>query len=306
MHVLVTGGAGFIGSHLVDGLLAEGHTVTVLDDFSTGRPDRLPATITGLHTVDVADAAAVTDALRLDHPEVVFHLAAQISVRASVADPQADATDNILGTLNVCEAARTVGARVILASTGGALYGDGVSLPTPETVLPQTPAPYGISKYCAEQYLQLSNRLHHTNHVALRLGNVYGPRQDPHGEAGVVAIFCGAVAADQQPTVFGDGNQTRDYVYVGDIVEAFLLAMRYDGPQAVFNIGTGHGSTVWELLAAVNTAAGKDLPARPAPPRLGEWRYGALDASLAAEQLGWRAHTSLADGIAATYKALTS
>ncbi|MGW4241163.1 NAD-dependent epimerase/dehydratase family protein [Nocardia sp. NPDC004722] len=303
---LVTGGAGFIGSHLADALLADGHTVSVLDDMSTGTFERLPCGITKLHTIDVADTAPVNEVIAEEHPDVVFHLAAQISVRNSVADPQADAVDNILGSLNVLEAARAVGARVVLASTGGALYGDGVALPTPESVLPQTPAPYGISKYCAEQYLQLSNRLHHTRHVALRLGNVYGPRQDPHGEAGVVAIFCGRIAADAEPVVFADGRQTRDYVYVGDVVEAFLAAASYRGPRSVFNIGTGHPTTVWDLLQAVNAAAGKQIPARSAPPRMGEWRHGALDSSLAATELGWRARTSLVDGIAATYKELTS
>lgn len=297
MHALVTGGAGFIGSRLTEALLTAGHTVSVLDDFSTGRTDHIPARVSGLHTIDVADTAAVADAITLDNPQLIFHLAAQISVRHSVADPQTDATDNILGTLNVLESARRVGARVVLASTGGALYGDGVPLPTPETVLPNTPAPYGISKYCAEQYLQLANRLHRTRHLALRLGNVYGPRQDPHGEAGVVAIFCGMVAAGRTPTVFGDGTQTRDYVYVGDIVEAFLATIDYDGPESVFNIGTGRGSTVWELLDAVNMAAGVTISAQTAPSRAGEWRCGALDSRRAAEHLGWRARTGLTEGI---------
>ncbi|HET9254409.1 MAG TPA: NAD-dependent epimerase/dehydratase family protein [Pseudonocardiaceae bacterium] len=222
-RVLVTGGAGFIGSHLVDRLVADGHRVAVVDDLSSGRRDRVPSDV-ALHVADVVDADAVTGVVTACQPDVIYHLAAQISVRYSVANPVADATTNILGTMNLLNAAIAAGARLILASTGGAMYGDDVPLPTPETCSPGTHAPYGIAKYCAEQYLMLFNRLHGGRHIALRLGNAYGPRQDPHGEAGVVAIFCGQVARGETPAIYGDGKQTRDYIYVADVVDAFIAA----------------------------------------------------------------------------------
>ncbi|MEU1957339.1 NAD-dependent epimerase/dehydratase family protein [Nocardia rhamnosiphila] len=305
MRALITGGAGFIGSHLLDRLLADGHTVTVIDDLSSGDRTRIPDSV-AFHQADVADAAAVTSIIEQSRPELIYHLAAQISVRHSVTDPQRDAQVNVIGTLNILTAATTIGARVIMASTGGAMYGDGVPMPTPETVLPQTQAPYGISKYCAEQYLTLHNRLHGARHIALRLGNVFGPRQDPHGEAGVVAIFCGHIAANTTPTIFGDGKQTRDYVYISDIIDAFLAASAYTGSVAVFNIGTGFGTSVLELLDAVNTAADTSIAPRFDSPRDGEWRYGAVDSTLAATELNWHATTTVAAGIRTTYTALTS
>lgn len=305
MRALITGGAGFIGSHLLDRLLDEGHTVTILDDLSSGDRARVPDHVI-LHTVDVADTEAVTRIVTDTQPEVIYHLAAQVSVRASVADPHHDQQTNVLGTLNVVAAATSVDARVIMASTGGAMYGDGVVLPTPETVEPKTQAPYGISKYCAEQYLALYNRLHGGNHIALRLGNVYGPRQDPHGEAGVVAIFCGLVSQGRTPTVFDDGKQTRDYVYIDDIIDAFGAATAYTGSDTVFNIGSGTGTTVLELLDAVNTASGTAIAPHFAAPRDGEWRYGALDSSHADTELEWRSTTSINDGINRTYHALTA
>jgi UDP-glucose 4-epimerase len=300
MRALITGGAGFIGSHLLDRLLADGAEVTVIDNLSSGDKDRVPGTVP-LHVTDVRDTAAVRAIVTTARPDVIYHLAAQISVRESVADPEFDATVNVMGTLGVLDAAQKVGARVVLASTGGAMYGDGVVMPTPETVLPGTRAPYAISKYCAEQYLQLFNRLHGTRHIALRLGNVYGPRQDPHGEAGVVAIFCGQVSSGQAPVIFGDGTQTRDYVHVSDIVAAFTAGGTYTGPRELFNIGTGKGTSVLELLDAVNDAAGKSLAPRHASARAGEWKHGALDSSLAAAELGWQATIDVRDGIRRTY-----
>ncbi len=304
MRALVTGGAGFIGSHLVDRLIADGHHVAVVDDLSIGRRDRIPSDV-ALHVVDVVNAREVTDVVTAYHPDVIYHLAAQISVRYSVADPVADATTNTLGTMNLLNAATATGARLILASTGGAMYGDGVPLPTPETCLPATLAPYGISKYCAEQYLMLFNRLHAGRHIALRLGNVYGPRQDPHGEVGVVAIFCGHVARGETPTIYGDGKQTRDYIYVADAVDAFLAATDYAGDESVFNIGTGNATAVGDLLGVINAAAGTAIESKFAPARAGEWRHGALDSTQAAVELNWTPGTSLAAGIRQTYQQLT-
>jgi UDP-glucose 4-epimerase len=303
MRALVTGGAGFIGSHLVDRLVTDGHHVAVMDDLSTGRRDRIPGDV-ALHVVDVVDAREVTDVVTGYQPDVIYHLAAQISVRYSVANPVADVTTNTLGTMNLLDAATAVSARLIFASTGGAMYGDGVPLPTPESCLPATLAPYGISKYCAEQYLMLFNRLHAGRHIALRLGNVYGPRQDPHGEAGVVAIFCGHIARGETPTIYGDGKQTRDYIYVADVVDACLAAACYTGDEVVFNIGTGNGTTVIGLLDVVNAAAGAAIEPKFAPARTGEWRHGALDSAKAAAELNWISRTNITAGIRQTYQQL--
>ncbi|MCA1821411.1 MAG: NAD-dependent epimerase/dehydratase family protein [Pseudonocardia sp.] len=303
MRALVTGGAGFIGSHLVDRLIAGGHRVAVLDDLSSGHRDRVAGDV-ALHVVDVVNAGQVTEVVTAYQPDVIYHLAAQISVRCSVADPAADATTNVLGTLNLLSAATAAGARLILASTGGAMYGDGVVVPTPETCPPTSLAPYGISKYCAEQYLLLFNRLHGARHAALRLGNVYGPRQDPHGEAGVVAIFCGQVARGQTPTIYGDGKQTRDYIYVADVVDAFLAATGYSGDEAVFNIGTGTATSVVDLLDAINVAAGSAIEPTFAPARAGESRHVALDCARAAAELAWGPATSIDAGVRRTYHQL--
>lgn len=303
MRALVTGGAGFIGSHLVDRLVADGHHVVVVDNLSTGHRDRISSDA-ALHVVDVVNAREVADVVGAHQPEVIYHLAGQIDVRYSLVNPVADATTNTVGTLNLLSAATTTNARLILASTGGAMYGDGVPLPTPETCPPTTLAPYGISKYCAEQYLMLFNRLHAGHHVALRLGNVYGPRQDPYGEAGVVAIFCGHIARGTTPTVYGDGKQTRDYVYVDDIVEAFLAAADYAGGETVFNIGTGIATAVIDLLDVINTAAGTTIEPTFAPARAGEPRHSALDSTKAAGELNWLPRVSTEVGIRHTYQQL--
>lgn len=304
MRALVTGGAGFIGSHLVDRLVADGHRVAVMDNLSTGHRDRIPGEV-AMHVVDVVDACKVTGVVTAYRPDVIYHLAAQISVRSSVTNPAADAITNTVGTLNVLGAATATDARLILASTGGAMYGDGVPRPTPETCPPATLAPYGISKYCAEQYLMLFNRLHAGRHVALRLGNVYGPRQDPRGEAGVVAIFCGQIARGETPTIYGDGKQTRDYVYVTDVIDAFLAASRYAGDEAVFNIGTGVATAVIDLLDVINAAAGTAIEPRFAPARAGECRHVALDCSRAAVELGWVPAMATDAGVRRTYYQLS-
>ncbi|WP_062431600.1 NAD-dependent epimerase/dehydratase family protein [Herbidospora daliensis] len=299
MRALVTGGAGFIGSQLTDALIAQGATVTVLDTLTSGRRERLPENL-DLRQVDITDAPAVTAVMEEIRPEVVFHLAAQIDVRASVTDPAHDAAVNIGGTITLLEAARTVNARLVFASTGGALYGMDAPIPSNEKVPPAPEAPYGTAKYCAEQYLALFNRLYGTQHVALRLGNVYGPRQDPAGEAGVVSIFLGRVHDGHRPTVFGDGTQTRDYVYVGDVVTAFLAASTHpDG--GVWNIGTGRETSVLDLIKHIGQAADHEVTPVFAPARPGELQRSALDATTARNDLGWFPVTSIAEGIERVY-----
>ncbi len=295
MRVIVTGGAGFIGSHLTDAFLARGDDVTVVDDLSTGRTARLDDRVV-LHKLSVTDArlfGQVVDAVR---PELICHLAAQIDVRASVARPAADAQTNVLGTINVLEAARAADARVLLCSTGGALYGRDAPIPSLEDVLPLPESPYGIGKYCAEQYLGLYNRLHGTAHTVLRLANVYGPRQDPTGEAGVVPIFCSQILSGTRPTVFGDGTQTRDYVYVGDTVAAFLAAADQRRP-GTWNIGTGIEVSVLDLAHVIGEVTGREVSHTLAAARPGELQRSALAVERAWADLGWRAETALADGV---------
>jgi UDP-glucose 4-epimerase len=295
MRAVVTGGAGFIGSHVVEALLGRGDEVHVLDDLSKGRRENV-ATGAGLHVADIRDPDAVFDAAR---PEAVFHLAAQADVRASVERPGHDADVNVIGTVRVLEAARRHGAQVVLASTGGAIYGEADG-PAPESAERRPLAPYGTSKLAAEEYLATWNRLYGTSHVALRFANVYGPRQEPHGEAGVVAIFMGLLDTGGTPTIYGDGHQTRDYVFVGDVVAAVLAATASGG--GVFNVGTGVETSVLELYDAVQRAAGVRHEAAHAEPRLGELRRSVLDVSLAAERLGWTPSHSLDDGLAKTWR----
>ncbi len=297
MRVIVTGGAGFIGSHLTDAFLARGDEVTVVDDLSSGRPSRLDERIT-LHKLSVTDAGLLGQVVKPAGPDLICHLAAQIDVRASVVRPAADAQTNVIGTINVLEAARQSGARVLFCSTGGAIYGRDAPIPSMEDVLPLPESPYGIAKHCAEQYLGLYNRLHGTAHSVLRLANVYGPRQDPSGEAGVVPIFCSAILTGARPTVFGDGTQTRDLVYVGDVVTAFLAAADQRRP-GTWNIGTGTEVSVLELAGVIGEVTGRAVEHVLAPPRPGELQRSALAVGRAKADLGWSAGTALADGIRA-------
>ncbi len=302
MDCLVTGGAGFIGSNLVDALVARGDRVTVIDTLVTGKRENLADALANgaaLETVDVRDADAVRGVFQARPPGLVFHLAAQIDVRHSVARPADDAQTNVLGTINVLEAARETGARrVVNTSTGGGLYGDADVLPTPEHSPIRPLAPYGQSKLCAEGYCALYTRLHGLSTVSLRYGNVYGPRQDVHGEAGVVAIFCGHLIDGTAPTVFGDGGQTRDWVDVSDVVRANLLAADSTITGTV-NIGHGQETSVLELIEALNDISPeKPLPAPNASPeRPGEVRRSCLDVSRARTELGWEASVSLRDGL---------
>jgi UDP-glucose 4-epimerase len=301
MDCLVTGGAGFIGSNLVDALLARGDRVTVLDDLSTGKRENLAGAVPAgatLEVIDVRDARRVEAVFAAVRPEVVFHLAAQIDVRVSVADPAADAQTNVLGTINVLQAARRLGVRrLVNTSTGGGLYGDAEVMPTPEDVVIAPMAPYGQGKLAAEGYCGLYTRLHGLSTASLRYGNVYGPRQDVHGEAGVVAIFCGHVMDGRTPTIYGDGRQTRDWVEVSDVVAANLLAA--DSPlTGPFNIGHGEETSVLDLVDALRAVADTPLP-DPSfmPERPGEVRRSCLDITRARTELGWQPTVQLRDGL---------
>ena len=296
MRAVVTGGAGFIGSTLVETLIARGDEVHVVDDLSSGRREQVADTAR-LHVLDIRDP--LVDALAGARPEVVFHLAAQIDVRRSVADPVDDAATNVLGTLRVLELAREHDAQVVFASTGGAIYGE-CEHPATEAAERRPVSPYGTSKLAAEEYLAAWNRLYGTTHVALRLGNVYGPRQDPHGEAGVVAIFLSRIRDGLPATIFGDGSQTRDYVFVGDVVRAFVAAVGATG--GVFNVGTGIETSVRELWHGCTGAAGVAAEVAHDAPRLGELQRSSLDAGRAERALGWRAEVALRDGLLRTWE----
>ncbi|MCB1272320.1 MAG: GDP-mannose 4,6-dehydratase [Microthrixaceae bacterium] len=306
MRVLVTGGAGFIGSNLVDRLLAEGHAVDVVDDLSSGKLSNLADARSGaehelsFHQIDICDPAVV-ELIERRAPEVICHLAAQIDVRVSVADPLLDARINIVGTLNVLEGARRAGtSKMVFASSGGTIYGDvdASDLPVSESH-PQVPlSPYGVSKKAAVDYMHAYRELHDLEYTALALANVYGPRQDPHGEAGVVAIFAGRLLEGERCRIYGDGAQTRDYVFVDDVVDAFVRATGR-GSGLTVNIGTGVETSVNELHATMAASAGVDADPEYAPARAGELARSALDAGRARIHLGWEPFTDLPTGTAA-------
>jgi UDP-glucose 4-epimerase len=305
MRAVVTGGAGFIGSNLVDALLGAGADVTVIDNLSTGREANLHQAIergARLRVIDILDADDVNAVFDTDQPEVVFHMAAQIDVRKSLVRPAWDAEINVMGTINVLEAARRVdGVRLVNTSTGGAIYGEADILPTPETAPSRPEAAYGQSKHAAEGYCELYRRLYGVSTVTLRYGNVYGPRQDPLGEAGVVAMFCGRLMLGARPTVYGDGLQTRDYVYVGDVVEANLAAAARSDVHGPINVGTGRESTVLDLVDAMSELAGSsDFSPVFEPARLGELMRSCLNVDRAREAIGWRSQTELVDGLRRT------
>jgi len=298
MRILVTGGAGFIGSHLVDLLLGDGHEVAVADDLSSGRRENLPGVVP-LHEVKVQQPV-FDDLVGELRPEAVAHLAAQIDVRKSVADPLTDAEINVLGTLRVASACARHGVgRIVLASTGGAIYGEQTEFPAPESHTERPVSPYGVAKLCAEHYLRCLHLEGGASWCATRLANVYGPRQDPHGEAGVVAIFCGRLLGGEQAVIYGDGKQTRDYVYVGDVARAMREALLGDHVGAV-NVGTGLETDVNELYAELARACGLDRPARHADARPGEQRRSVVDPTLAHELWGWHPEVPLAEGLART------
>jgi UDP-glucose 4-epimerase len=305
MRVIVTGGAGFIGSHVVDALVSRDEDVAVLDDLSTGSRENLEGALGAGATLveaDVTDARAVSRAFSAHPPDAVLHLAAQVDVRRSIEDPVFDLGLNVGGTLNLLEAARSAKTgRFVFASTGGAIYGEGQGrdLPLAEDAQCRPDAQYGQSKLTAEGYLSVYTRLYGLSTLALRLGNVYGPRQDPHGEAGVVAMFCGGFLGERPLRVFGDGEQTRDYIYVGDVVTAFLVGLESEATGA-YNIGTGRETSVLELGHTLAPMFGREFDPEMAAPRPGEVQRIAIDSSLAERELGWRATTAIEDGLRRT------
>jgi UDP-glucose 4-epimerase len=305
-RAIVTGGAGFIGSHVADAFVERGFDVVVVDDLSTGVVENVPERAQ-LAQADITDADSV-DAVFADGADVVCHLAAQASVTFSVEQPARDCNVNVHGTLNVCEAARRAGAPVLFASTGGAIYGNGAPLPTPEEYAPKPLSPYGASKLAAEAYVQTWARLYDFPNVVLRLANVYGPRQNPHGEAGVVAIFSDKLFAGEQPPLRGDGSPTRDYVHVSDVVRAFVLAAEARKP-GTFNVGTGVATSTARLLELLQDAAGTSLAPRQEELKPGELEASVLDVSRIERELGWRPTVALENGLRETvdwYRAATS
>jgi UDP-glucose 4-epimerase len=306
-RAVITGGAGFIGSHVADRFLDEGYDVEIIDDLSNGKRANVPENAT-LHAMSVTspEAAAV---VRDGKFAVLVHLAAQMDVRRSVADPLFDATTNILGIVNLLEAVKASGrgTRVVFTSTGGAIYGDFNTPPNFETYPKEPESPYAISKLASEYYLAYYGRLHGLEHVAVRFGNVYGPRQDPNGEAGVVAIFCNRILEGKPLTIFGDGRQTRDYVFVSDVANAVWRGATFDLPPAgtvdtrSFNIGTGIGTSVVELARLLQQAAGSNAEILFAPRRPGEQQESFLNVDKARDVLGWEPGVSLADGLARTF-----
>ncbi len=300
--VVVTGGAGFIGSHVVDALLADGKRVVVIDDLSSGDARRVNAEAT-LETFDITDKRRLDAILDGCAPVAVYHLAAQASVTASVTDPHRDCQVNVGGTLNLLEAAARLPAPLVFTSTGGALYGNEAPIPTPETFIPSPLAPYGASKWSAEAYLNTWANSSRLPHAVARLGNVYGPRQSPHGEAGVVAIFSHALWRGERPRMFGHGEPTRDYIHVGDVVDAMVRAT---GTRGTFNVATGVETSVRELYSVLARAAGSSIEPELLPLREGELERSCMDTSHAEKVLGWRARIPVAEGLAGTYRELVA
>jgi UDP-glucose 4-epimerase len=307
-RALVTGGAGFIGSHVSDALLAAGYEVVIVDDLSTGKLENVPGGAR-FERVDIGSTQAAT-LVRDGRFDVICHLAAQIDVRLSVADPMADATRNILGTLNLLEAARHASPRprVVFSSTGGAVYGDFVDPPSVEDQAKDPESPYGVAKLSIEFYLAYYSRVHALDAVVLRYSNVYGPRQNPEGEAGVVSVFCQRLLQSRPLTVFGTGEQTRDYVFVADVAAANVLAAKASLPAArrlddrAFNIGTAVPTSVLQLASSLQRAAGSAVPVELAPPRPGEQQRSFVAIGKAARLLGWAPAVCLDRGLAQTYQ----
>ncbi len=299
-RAIVTGGAGFIGSHVVDALLADGYAVSVIDDLSSGDAGRVADEVE-LVELDVVDFPALRAVVEEVRPRAIFHLAAQASVVVSVEDPGRDCEVNVKGTLNVVRAAEACGAPVVFTSTGGALYGDEAPMPTGEDRIPAPLSPYGASKWAGEAYVKTWSLSSGIPHAVCRLGNVYGPRQSPHGEAGVVAIFAHKLYTGERPKLYGHGTPTRDYVYVGDVVSALLAA---SGCSGTYNIATGVETDVATVWRELSSAAGKQIEPELADLRPGELTHSCLDISLAQRELGWRPEVGIEEGLRRTYEAL--
>ncbi|MFN2463844.1 MAG: NAD-dependent epimerase/dehydratase family protein [Candidatus Dormibacteria bacterium] len=298
MKVLVTGGAGFIGSNLADRLVADGHQVVVVDDLSSGKRHQVPSEA-NFYQMDV-ESRWLDRVIERERPQAVCHLAAQMSVSRSVREPLFDARVNVLASLGLLEACRVHGVkRLVFSSTGGAIYGDADVIPTPETYTPAPVSPYGASKLSFEHYLHVYRVAHGVSSVALRFANVYGPRQDPHGEAGVVAIFSRALLAGETPTINGDGSETRDYVFVEDVVSAIVAAVGSDVSGA-YNVGTAIETNVNELYAMIASAAGSTVEPMHGPDRPGNQKRSCVANGLALADLGWQPNVSIAEGIPRT------
>ncbi len=299
MKIVVTGGAGFIGSWVADAYLEEGHEVLIIDDLSTGLAENLPKAAQFIKC-DIRDSQSVNRIISDFKPDVINHHAAQIDVRKSVIDPMLDAEINIVGTLNLIESAIKGGVRkFIFASTGGAIYGEPEIIPADEATEPYPISPYGTSKHAVEKYLGYYNYVHGLDYVALRYANVYGPRQNPHGEAGVIAIFCNRILSDSPCTIFGDGSQTRDYVYVGDVAKANILGL--SAPVGCYNIGTGIETSVNDLISELKKSSGRDFEVIHGDERPGEVQSISLEVALAEKTLGWRPEVGLSEGIKKTW-----
>jgi len=298
MRILVTGGAGFIGSNVVDALVKDGHEVTVLDNLSTGKEENINPEVK-FYNIDLLDIESLEFVFREFKPDVVNHHAAQIDVRKSVEDPAFDAETNIIGSINLFELSINFEVkRIIFSSTGGALYGEPEALPASEDTPIEPLSAYGVAKYCVENYLNYFKRLYGIERVILRYANVYGPRQDPLGEAGVVAIFTGKILKGEKPVIYGDGAQTRDYIYVEDVVEANVLAL--NGKEGVYNIGTGKETSINELIEIFSKVLGREIKPEYAPPRKGEIRRISLDGEKAKKELSFVPKYSLEEGLKKT------
>ncbi len=305
MKILVTGGAGFIGSHIVDKYISLNHEVVIVDDLTTGKKENINSDAK-FYRIDLRNEKKIAAILKRERPEIINHQAAQKSVAHSVTDPIHDAGINIVGFLNLMEAAKQTGVKkVIFSSTGGAIYGDAKEIPTPETYPPQPISPYAITKFATEQYLRFYQQTAGITPVILRYANVYGPRQDPFGEAGVVAIFSMLLSEGKPLTVFGDGKQTRDYVYVEDVAEANVKALKYNPEKyddAIINIGTGVETTLNDIIALLEDASAKKAEVKNEPPRAGDLLRSAIAPEKSHKVLGWKPQVEISEGIKNTYQ----